>query len=243
MNKKELWLNIANYHFDDLVPTHLWDVIASKFGGVNPFTKAFADKLCRKLDWDKDFALKAVWEYKKFVYLGVVSDFSVTPSKIIDQVWHEHLLFSDGYRTFCHEVIHYKFDHHPELVPIESQLEAFEKQYFATLELYEREFGSEAPEDIWGNTKFDENKNKKRELAETADSGLAVAHDGGTLISMFPEADSSDFEFGGGEFGGGGASGGWWDGSDDNDSDSDSGGDGDSGSSCSSGCGGGCGGD
>ena len=67
MNKKELWLNIANYHFDHLAPTHLWDEIAAKFGGQNPFTKAFADKLSRKLNWRKRFAMKALWEYKKFV--------------------------------------------------------------------------------------------------------------------------------------------------------------------------------
>ena len=68
MNKKELWLNIANYNFDNLVPTHLWDEIAAKFGGQSPFTKAFADKLSRKFHWNKNFALKAIWEYKKFVY-------------------------------------------------------------------------------------------------------------------------------------------------------------------------------
>ena len=27
--------------------------------------------------------------------------FGVTPSKVIDQVWHEHILFSRAYRDFC----------------------------------------------------------------------------------------------------------------------------------------------
>jgi len=244
MNKKELWLNIANYHFDHLVPTHLWDEIVAKFGGQSPFIKAFADKLSRKLNWEKKFTLKAIWEYKKFVYMGVISDFSVTPSKVIDQVWHEHLLFSAGYRKFCKEVIKYDFDHHPELVSVTSQTEAFQTQYFHTIELYKREFGFIPPPDIWDITKFDEKIEKTKKLKKKEiDSAYTYNYDGtDTLISMFPSAESSDVEFGGGEFGGSGGGGGW-DGSADDSSGGDSGGSSDSGSSCSSGCGSGCGGD
>lgn len=154
MNKKELWLNIANYHFDHLVPIHLWDIIISKFGGENPSARAFNEKLSRKLNWDYNFAQKAIWEYKKFVYLGVISDFSVTPSKIIDQVWHEHILFSSGYRDFCRDIINYNFDHNPELIGIDIQTEIFQSQYCHTIELYKKEFGITPPIDIWGETKF-----------------------------------------------------------------------------------------
>ena len=244
MNKKELWLNIANYHFDNLVPTHLWDEIAAKFGGQNPFTKAFADKLSRKLNWKKNFALKAIWEYKKFVYMGVISDFSVTPSKVIDQVWHEHLLFSSGYRKFCKEIIRYDFDHNPELVSVGSQTEAFQSQYFQTIELYKKEFGFEPPPEIWDVTKFKGKIEKiKKPQKNQNDSGYSDNYVGADpLISMFPSAESSDVEFGGGEFGGGGG-GGSWDDSGDDSSDGNSGDSSDSGSSCSSSCGGGCGGD
>lgn len=240
MNKKELWLKIANYHFDNLVPTHLWDEIAAKFGGQNPFTKAFADKLSRKLNWKKHFALQAIWEYKKFVYMGVISDFSVTPSKVIDQVWHEHLLFSSGYRKFCKEIIQYDFDHNPELVSVGSQTEAFQSQYFHTIELYKKEFGFDPPPEIWDTTKF-KGKIEKIQKPEKYqnDPGYSDSYVGtDPLISMFPSAESHDVEFGGGEFGGGGASGSWVDSGDDSSS-ADSGGSSDSGSSCSSGCGGG----
>lgn len=244
MNKKELWLNIANYHFDHLVSTHLWDEIAAKFGGQSPFTKAFADKLSRKLNWEKKFALKVIWEYKKFVYLGVTSDFSVTPSKVIDQVWHEHILFSAGYRKFCKEIIQYDFDHNPELVSINSQTEAFKSQYFHTIELYKKEFGSKPPVEIWDDTKFigkmEKMKKPKKILNETTNSD---DYSGGeTLISMFTSSEDSNVEFGGGESGGAG-SGGSWDYAGDDSSDGDFGDSGDSGSSCSSSCGGGCGGD
>ena len=66
-----------------------------------------------------------------------VSDFSVTPPKVIDQVWHEHLLFSRAYREFCHEVLSREFDHNPELVETDDQTQAFQAQYAATLALYQ----------------------------------------------------------------------------------------------------------
>jgi hypothetical protein len=234
MNKKELWLNIANYHFDNLVPTQLWDEIAAKFGGENPFTKAFADKISRKLKWKKQFALKAIWEYKKFVYMGVISEYSVTPSKVIDQVWHEHLLFSSGYRKFCKEVIRYDFDHNPELVSLDSQTEAFQSQYYYTIDLYKTEFGFEPPADIWNVTKFKGKIERiKKPKKNHNDTGTIVYYDEtDPLYSMFSTDESSNFEFGGGESAGGGSGGTWGDSSD-----------GDSGSSCSSSCGGGCGGD
>jgi hypothetical protein len=241
MNKKELWLRLAHYHFDHLVPAHLWDFISAKFGGQHPYLKAFADKLCRKLNWEREFALRAIWEYKKFVYLGVVSDFSVTPSKIIDQVWHEHILFSNGYRLFCDEIIEYTFDHHPELVPMDAQSEAFQTQYYLTLELYKTEFGAFPPEEIWGITKFETPKNTKREKIQTQKNDSATSDYTGTdpLISNFDSNNGDIFEFGSGEFSGGGASDDWSSESDNGDSgDGDSGGDG---GGCSSGCGGGCG--
>lgn len=246
MNKKELWLNLANYHFDHLVPTHLWDEIAAKFGGQSPFTKAFADKLCRKLGWDRNFAMKAIFEYKKFVYLGVISDFSVTPSKVIDQVWHEHLLFSAGYRDFCRRIIQYDFDHNPELVSVDSQTEAFQAQYFHTMELYKKEFGCEPPPGIWSATKFKGKTDKIKKPDKPAnDSGYSASYDGtDPLISMFPSAVSSQMVYGGESGDGCGSPDHAGDhGSDDTGSGGDSGGGSDSGSSCSSSCGGGgCGG-
>jgi hypothetical protein len=174
MNKRELWLRIANYHFEHLVPTSFWDEIAAKFGGQNPFTKAFIEKLSRKLNWDKAFTLKAIWEYKKFVYLGVISDFSVTPSKIIDQVWHEHILFSSGYRKFCEEIIQMDFDHNPDLGNMNNQVDKYKSQYFQTINLYKNEFGFEPPEEIWGKTKFKEKKEKLNVLPETANNDSAI---------------------------------------------------------------------
>lgn len=152
--KKELWLRLKRYRFDDLVPAHLTDRVRAAFGGGDPSTQAFASKVSRKLGWSRPFALAAIHEYKKFVYLGVVSETSVTPPKVIDQVWHEHLLFTRAYRDFCRDVLGRDFDHNPELVQSTDQTDVFQVQYAATLARYASEFGQRPPADIWGTPKF-----------------------------------------------------------------------------------------
>ncbi len=242
MNKKQLWLKIKKYHFEHLVPVGLWDSIHAKFGKTDSSTHAFAYKISRQCGWSKAFALKAISEYKKFVYLGVVSDFAVTPSEIIDKVWHRHILFSTAYRQFCDEIIEHHFDHHPELIFSESQTETFQQQYLQTLELYKKEFNTDPPMGIWGNTKFDqipaEVPVKKKKTERGSDN--SSYHNDAPLFTSFPDNEIADCpEFNGfesGDFGGGGASGSW-DGSNADSSGEDSGGE--SGSSCSSGCGGG----
>lgn len=248
-NKKQLWLDLKAYHFDALVPEHMWDHVTAFFGGEDAATKAFAHKLSHKLNWETDFALRAIHEYKKFVYLGIISDFHVTPPKVIDQVWHEHILFTQGYRDFCENVIHYDFDHHPELLPHEEQTKKFRTQYRDTITLYQKEFNIDAPNEIWGNTKFGKGHkfipHKKKRVAT---SDTSFYDDNMPLYLMFDFSSgssdsgfSSDFGgFGGGDTGGGGAGGSWSDGGDSNDSGgSDSGGDSGGCSSGCSGCGGG----
>jgi hypothetical protein len=235
-HKKELWIELSKYHFHHLASPNIWNQIAEKFGGADASTKAFAEKISRKHSWKKAFALKAIHEYKKFIYLGVVSEFSVTPSKAIDTVWHEHLLFTKAYREFCDSIIHYNFEHHPELIAIDEQTENFAAQYVKTLQLYRYEFGYDAPVDIWDLPKFSREQLKsvvelyKEKQVQKNAYVYDGAIDNGTdndapLMSFF---DTAEFTvLGGGDFGGAGAGG------DISDSGSSNG---SSCSSCSSGC-------
>ena len=245
MHKKELWLRLKDYHFDHIVAPGLWQHITAKFGHSIPSVKAFAGKIARKHDWKNKFAMKALAEYKKFVYLGIISDFQVTPSKVIDIVWHEHLLFSKAYRDFCNEVILQPFDHHPELLPVEHQTGRFSAQYLDTIELYKKEFDLEPPVDVWGNTKFDKEQQRKGNYQSnkkqrnnnnnsyvTSDETPLYAYFGSEPATAYPEFTG----YGDGDFGGGGASGDWSEGG--NDGGSDGGGD-SGGGGCSGGCGGG----
>ena len=248
MNKKELWLRLRSYHFDHLVPENLWQHITKRFGGRDGSTKAFAAKIARKHNWKNGFALKAVSEYKKFIYLGVVSDYYVTPSKIIDVVWHEHLLFSKAYRAFCSDIIEYTFDHNPELIPVANQTAQFSSQFLDTIELYKTEFNMDPPGDIWGITKFNKEeitagKKSSRKKEPVTEPGNNYHYPDALPLFTYFEGSGSESTpefsgFDGGNFGGGGSSGGW--GSPDSNGTGDSGGDGGSGSGgCSGGCGGG----
>lgn len=241
--KRELWLRLHHYHFDDLVPSHLMDHVSAAFGGADASSKAFANKLGRKLGWSTPFALRAIEEYKRFVFLGIVSDFYVTPAKAIDQVWHEHLLFTRGYRDFCKGILRQEFDHAPELVPTNDQTNAFQAQYEATLDLYRKEFNAPPPSDIWGRTKFDaarardaskELRKRERDGAYSDDTPVHAMFSGDSAAS------ASDAGFGGGGgFSGGGSSGSFGEQAGTDSSGSDSGASDGGGSGCSSGCGGG----
>lgn len=235
--KKELWLRLRNYHFEHLVPQHLFDHVASVFGKHDASTHAFAAKIARKHKWTTRQALRAIDEYKKFVYLGLVSDSPVTPPKIIDTVWHEHLLFSKGYREFCSDVLQRDFDHNPELVPQETQTDVFAAQYDATLALYNREFNMRPPRGIWGETKFDEER--RRAADEEVFVMTTSSYGDAALYESFDSTTDSCPEFGGGGgFSGGGGGDDWGDSGSSDSGSSDTGssdsGSSDSGSSCSS---------
>jgi hypothetical protein len=253
--KQDLWIRLRDYHFDNLVPPHLTDRVAAVFGGVDAPTRAFASKLARKHGWTPRFARHAIHEYKKFVYLGVSSPSKVTPSMVIDVVWHEHLLFSRPYREFCDHVLGRDFDHNPELLPADDQTDVFNLQFEATLDAYEREFNVTPPADVWGVTKFARPTSSSRRpvprdrstafaSSGDADAPLYTLLDGDTSLGV--DSGGSSFHFGeGGGFAGGGGGSDWTGdagtGADAAASGSDSGGTSDGGgSSCSSSCSSGC---
>lgn len=258
--KRDLWLRLREYQFENLVPPHLLDRVAAVFGSTDASTHAFSNKLARKLGWTQPFARGAIEEYRKFVYLGVTAEFSVTPPRVIDQVWHEHLLFSKAYREFCRDVLQQDFDHHPELVPSDEQVAQYQRQYDDTLALYETEFNVAPPAAFWGTPKF-AHRDRRTPLSTRRVDAVADGVDPMPLYTYFSGSDASDAggsafgEFGGGGgFSGGGGGSDWGDGASGADGDA-SGGGGDSsggdsgggdsggGSSCSSGgCSSSCGG-
>lgn len=242
--KKDLWLRIRAYQFEHLVPTHLLERLQATLGGPDASTHAFANKMARKLGWTPRFALAAIEEYRKFLYLGMVAPFQVTPPRVIDQVWHEHLLFTRGYREFCDQVLKREFDHHPELMPSDEQTAEFQAQYDATCELYASEFDRVPPAAFWGVPKFAgrdrpaERREPRRRPNDDA-TGYSSGDSGAPLHASFSDGHGghSAPEFGGGESGGGGSGADWGDAG--ADSSGDAGGGDSGGSGCSSGCGGG----
>ncbi|MFN6039406.1 MAG: glycine-rich domain-containing protein, partial [Bacteroidota bacterium] len=82
---KELWQKICDFDFDDPA------------GGNYTFTI----RLAKENYWSKNFTELAVLEYKKFMYLAAIADQIVSPSEIVDVVWHQHLVYTNSYNDFC----------------------------------------------------------------------------------------------------------------------------------------------
>lgn len=129
--KPQLYQQICAYKLDD--PSH-------EIG--------FLAQLMRANGWSRPFALRAIGEYRKFVFLALVADHQVTPSDQVDQVWHLHLLCSEAYwNDFCPRVLGRPLHHQPTRGG-QAERDRFHEQYRATIRSYRQHFG-EPPADLW----------------------------------------------------------------------------------------------
>lgn len=124
-----LWNSILQFDFDQLQ-------------GDYPFSV----RLANENRWTKAFTESAILEYKKFMYLAAVADVMVSPSAIVDVVWHQHLIFSKSYHDFC-QLLGKDIQHVPSTHD-KAQLVQFKKAEERTKEQYAEHFG-EQPESIW----------------------------------------------------------------------------------------------
>ncbi|MBL6446019.1 hypothetical protein JMN32_06845 [Fulvivirga sp. 29W222] len=141
MVKEDLWNNIRQFEIDDP---------ESGF--------SFTDRLIRENGWKRDYAIRAVYEYKKFMYLICIADHPLTPSDQVDQVWHLHLLYTESYWIdFCQNTLLRNVHHGPTKGGNEEK-QKFGNWYEKTMELYALVFGSVPPADIWppGKIRFAE---------------------------------------------------------------------------------------
>ena len=111
----------------------------------------FSAKLAKEQGWTPQFTQRAIEEYKRFCYLAVVAGHPVSPSDIVDEVWHLHLTYSYNYwKVFCPEVLQMPFHHHPSKGGVEERAK-FDDWVFKTNASYVEAFGEEPPVDIWEN--------------------------------------------------------------------------------------------
>lgn len=124
-----------------------------------------ATYLTWKLGWKLQESELAITEYKKFLVLAYESKVEVTPSFVVDEVWHHHILHTKAYAEFCGRMG--KFLHHNPGGPAQPKEEArFAYQYEITLSAYREMFGVEAPETVWPRTKKAEKQSIARLLQE-----------------------------------------------------------------------------
>lgn len=127
----------------------LWEEIAM-FEIDNPTAQfPFSSRLKKENKWSYEYTFRAITEYKKFMYLATISKNSVSPSSIIDEVWHLHLIYTQSYwMEFC-KICLGKNIHHIPTNGGNSESTNYQNIYVETLKLYEQEFGEKAPTDIW----------------------------------------------------------------------------------------------
>ena len=95
--------------------------------------------------WSLDYTHQVIIEYKRFLFLMIVAGHKVAPSDQVDQVWHQHMLYSHSYwEEFCTETVHKKLHHWPA----EGNPE-FHDWYGMTIESYIKFFGICPPDNIW----------------------------------------------------------------------------------------------
>jgi hypothetical protein len=126
---QQLWENIVDFDLDTPM---------GEYG--------FSTRLENENFWTVNFAREAILEYKKFMYLAVVSDLMVAPSEIVDVVWHQHLIFTQSYDDFC-TLLGKKIAHIPS-IHNSKDVESFKLASERTNKLYTENFGI-PPAAIW----------------------------------------------------------------------------------------------
>lgn len=137
----------------------LWEKIKG-FDFDQPMSEySFSVRLAHENFWTEEFTQKAILEYKKFMYLAAISDQMVSPSEIIDKVWHEHLVFTKSYEEFC-ELLGKQIHHIPSTHQ-KGEFEKFQQAKVHTSELYQTEFG-EQPSEFWNQHSMYDSLNLKK---------------------------------------------------------------------------------
>ena len=111
----------------------------------------FSTRLAYENKWSINFTKRAILEYKKFMFLAATSNTMVSPSEIVDIVWHQHLIFTKSYNDFA-AVLGKRIDHIPS-THHDGEKEKFGQARKQTLIRYEIEFGT-PPSDIWQQHSF-----------------------------------------------------------------------------------------
>lgn len=113
----------------------------------------FTERLARENGWALEYTLRAVEQYKRFMFLICVAEHPLTPSDQVDQVWHLHLLYTESYWSdFCDETLGRKIHHGPTKGGPQEH-NKFTDWYEKTKATYTEFFMEKPPADIWPDSK------------------------------------------------------------------------------------------
>lgn len=75
----------------------LWSTIRSFDIDGGPASLTFSKRLARENGWSVGYSERVIDEYRKFVFLCMVSGHKCTPSDEVDQAWHLHMIYTESY--------------------------------------------------------------------------------------------------------------------------------------------------
>lgn len=108
----------------------------------------FSAKLAQEQGWSRNEAARAIEEYRRFVFLCLISAEGASPSRKVDAVWHLHLSYTrDYWEEFCPGVLGRPLHHNPSRGGDEDA--RYSGLYRQTLTAYRDVFGQDAPVDLW----------------------------------------------------------------------------------------------
>jgi hypothetical protein len=111
-------------------------------------SRPFSARLREENGWNEGFTCRAVDEYRRFLVLAAVAGHRVSPSPMVDEVWHLHLLYTRSYwDELCGKVLGFPLHHEPSRGRTDGT--ALAADYVRTLSSYERLFSEAPPPDLW----------------------------------------------------------------------------------------------
>lgn len=89
-------------------------------------------------------------EYRRFLALHLLApEAEIVPCKVVDEMWHRHILDTAAYRSDCEAIFGQFLDHFPYFgLRGEADAQALVDAYADTIERYREAFG-EPPADTW----------------------------------------------------------------------------------------------
>lgn len=145
----------------------LWDEIREFELDDDEAVYSFSDRLAKENNWSKGFSLRAIEEYKKFMFLICTTHQPRTPSDEVDKVWHLHLLYTRSYwNDFCALVLKRQVHHGPTRGGPDEH-EKFVNAYAQTLQHYRNTFHHDPPPDLWPPDHLSSSRRMKIEINKT----------------------------------------------------------------------------
>ena len=116
----------------------------SKFGSFVGLENEslFFDKVDAVLGKGKVYTINALREYGRFMKIVSSSTMKAAPSKVVDTVWHENIMFTKDYAKYCDDV-NGSYIHHTPSLKGDNSL------FLSTIKDYESLFGERPPANVW----------------------------------------------------------------------------------------------